>query len=487
MRSSPPLPIDPVEIIDGFDPACLVDPHPEALDLIGAGVRTRPANEMIEVDADGDLVLLDELDHRRLLDLAAEAESQAWAADRRKLRYAYQWCVLNPPPDADRASATTWGEADPRHAECDVLLGGDGTPAVAAGAAADLGAALGTSTAAAMQLMADALNLRHRHPQVWARVEALEVAPWRARRFAQTAAHAPLEAARDVDARLADHVGSCGVKRIDAAVVEAIARLDPEGQEVAEQTAEDQWGVDLRHGRGSFYDGTSVLTATGDTVDLTAFHDLVAAVAHQLLDPEAPGSGAADLEQRKARALGVIADRAFAGLPVLDPDSAVRPAARTRLNLHLDATAIIEGTGATAVGTLDGLGPVTAERIRDWLAGTDATVLPVLHLERIDAVDPHDPPAWMRELVILRDRHCAFPGCQTASRCCDLDHIVPYDPTGPPGQTNPDNLAALCRRHHILKTFGGWRYTRNSDGSYTWRSPHGIRYLVHDGTTHRLD
>jgi hypothetical protein len=54
----------------------------------------------------------------------------------------------------------------------------------------------------------------------------------------------------------------------------------------------------------------------------------------------------------------------------------------------------------------------------------------------------------MRELVILRDQHCVFPWCHTDTRACDLDHIIEYLPItrgGPPGQTHPDNLAALLQ------------------------------------------
>ncbi|MDP3968923.1 MAG: HNH endonuclease signature motif containing protein, partial [Nocardioides sp.] len=90
-----------------------------------------------------------------------------------------------------------------------------------------------------------------------------------------------------------------------------------------------------------------------------------------------------------------------------------------------------------------------------------------------DAVDAHDPPEWMRELVILRDRTCVFPGCRTSARRSDLDHIEPYVPPddgGPPGQTRPENLAALCRRHHRLKTHSGWTYRRAGEG-YTWDPP----------------
>ena len=99
-------------------------------------------------------------------------------------------------------------------------------------------------------------------------------------------------------------------------------------------------------------------------------------------------------------------------------------------------------------------------------------------MDRDDAVDPHDPPGWMRDLVILRDQHCVFPWCQRTARACDLDHLDPYDEHGPPGQTRPDNLAPLCRRHHRCKTSGRWRYRRRPDGTYEWAAPGGTTYLV---------
>jgi 5-methylcytosine-specific restriction endonuclease McrA len=89
----------------------------------------------------------------------------------------------------------------------------------------------------------------------------------------------------------------------------------------------------------------------------------------------------------------------------------------------------------------------------------------------------------MRELVILRDRQCVFPWCGRDARACDLDHTVPYDEDGPPGQTSPQNLAPLCRRHHRAKTAKRWRYERTEDDSYTWTSPHQKHYLVNGSGT----
>ena len=72
------------------------------------------------------------------------------------------------------------------------------------------------------------------------------------------------------------------------------------------------------------------------------------------------------------------------------------------------------------------------------------------------------------------------------ARSCDLDHTIPYDPDGPPGQTRAQNLACLCRRHHRAKTTGRWRYLRTPDGDYTWYGPSRTAYVVTPQGTRRL-
>jgi hypothetical protein len=39
------------------------------------------------------------------------------------------------------------------------------------------------------------------------------------------------------------------------------------------------------------------------------------------------------------------------------------------------------------------------------------------------------------------------------------------------------NIAALCRRHHRLKTHTPWTYTAIDPGTYLWSSPHGYQFL----------
>ena len=163
----------------------------------------------------------------------------------------------------------------------------------------------------------------------------------------------------------------------------------------------------------------------------------------------------------------------------------------TTLFLHLTtqdlAADLAGGTGAgTGAVTIERLGAATTVLLTDWLtrfatAGAKVIVRPVLDLHRTWSVDSHDPPAQMREQVLLRERHCVFPGCRRDSRACDLDHIDPYRPTdegGPPGQTSPENLAPLCRTHHRAKTHTAWTYRRDRDGTLTWTSPTDHTYVV---------
>ena len=79
----------------------------------------------------------------------------------------------------------------------------------------------------------------------------------------------------------------------------------------------------------------------------------------------------------------------------------------------------------------------------------------------------YHPGRHLARTVRKRDLHCRFPGCASAARFCDLDHVIPF----PLGPTTLANLAALCRRHHRLKTHGHWSLTMTPDGVCTWLDP----------------
>ncbi len=422
---------------------------------------------LIETRLSGEGILVDPLSDEFVLDLIRDSEVQERQAGRRKIRFAVVWAERHVAADVLRAAHWSDASRDRGLRDVEERIGGEGTPMVAAACVPSFATALGISTGSAMQLLSDALDLKHRLPRIGRRMDTLAVAPWRARRIAKLTHHLCAEAARYVDEQLAPVADSCGVARIDRLVGEAIAMFDAVQQQVLEDQAQAAWGVRLDHYTGPVWSGTSRLEIIGDTPTLTRFSDLLSAKAHADLDSSTPTEERASLEHRKVAALGAIADGAGA-------------TSTTRLYAHLELTDLTDEL--VRLGTVERLGPLTVARIKDLLgSSTVCTIVPVLHLHRDDAVNQHDPPEWMREVVMLRDPTCVFPGCDQDSRHCDLDHIEAYveiDDRGPPGQTRPDNLAPLCRSHHRAKTFHGWAYVRNTDGSHTWTDPHDNRFTV---------
>ena len=73
-------------------------------------------------------------------------------------------------------------------------------------------------------------------------------------------------------------------------------------------------------------------------------------------------------------------------------------------------------------------------------------------------------PPGLRRAVDQRDWHCVFAGCHAPSYWCDVHHLVHW---ADDGETEIDNLALLCERHHT-KVHHGFRVERQPDGR--WRT-----------------
>lgn len=155
-----------------------------------------------------------------------------------------------------------------------------------------------------------------------------------------------------------------------------------------------------------------------------------------------------------------------------------------------------------APGDLAGFGPVPAATAR--LIATDATwqrlvTDPVTGVLVDYSTTTYQPGSVLRRAVQARDETCTFPHCEHPASWADLDHVVPFDHDldhgtgtgtgtgaitgtgavrpGTRGQTRADNLQALCRRHHLLKTHGGWGVVRDPvTGVTTWTAPSGRRH-----------
>ena len=89
--------------------------------------------------------------------------------------------------------------------------GGEGTPEVSEFCAAEFGTLQGVGIMSGRAMIADALDLRHRLPRLWAGVQAGGVRAWQARKIAQATRSLSWEACRDVDLAISGYVGMLGL------------------------------------------------------------------------------------------------------------------------------------------------------------------------------------------------------------------------------------------------------------------------------------
>lgn len=442
-------------------------------------------------DASGRVVTADQ-SARGLLMSARAAQARARQAEADLLACALQWAIVHPSSDGTAEADDAAVFVDPAGFE---RIAGAGCPGVAEFSIAEFGTELGLTTVAAKRLIGHALELAHRLPRTWRRVLDGEVDPWRARRIAEATIHAdpalPREAAEWVDAQAASYVNRMGQAQVDRLVAAAIVRFqlerpDADTKDAALASLHVTLGDD-----GAVTAGTIDVTATLTTADALDFDNALRSAAQEF---KALGS-TEPLGARRARALGQMARRQtaldLAALTAADAHDDRLKAAR-RLDLHLHFAA--DQHGIAAVGTMEnGQRLILLDQIKEWLgdSSTEPRVLPVLDLTEEIECEGYVPAPRLRRQVQLRDQTCVFPWCSRPSRSCDLDHVVPYDPTHSqtegPAQTRSSNLAALCRSHHRLKTHTGWRYEVHGPGEYLWISPHGHRYRRDRGGTARLE
>jgi hypothetical protein len=437
------------------------------------------------------------LDAAAVLAAARRARATENAAAAEVLVQVVAWARLHEVTDLDDA-ATWWVGSRDLGQDTGIPLAGSGAPLVSEFAVAEIAAALGLSAGSGRVLVAHALELAHRLPRVWARVQAGSLPAWRARRIAEETLTLSIEAAGFVDAQVASFAHQTGPAQTQRLVEEAIARFMPEYAAERRDRAADQRHVSIEHDQVSFA-GTSRVHGELDLADALDLEDALTAGAEQLRL-----LGSADsLDVRRAAALGALArgqhplDLQPAGPDPVGgfetgaraPSSTTDTSGPTRqreivLYVHLSQDAV-RGHQPESPVWLENAGGqlLTATQVAEWCGLPETgkvTVKPVLDLNTRQAVDGYQPPDRIAEAVRLRDRTCVFPFCQRPARSCDLDHLDPYVPIeqgGPPGQTSTENLACLCRLHHRMKTHGGWTYTMVEPGVFLWRSSHGHTWL----------
>ncbi|WGY03487.1 HNH endonuclease signature motif containing protein [Nocardioides sp. QY071] len=385
---------------------------------------------------------------------------------------------------AEWAAVVRWAEAHvvtiPEHAatvrdgviDTGVPIAGDGAPLISDHHLSELVAALGRSPNAGRAFVGRVVECAWRLPKVYAAVAAGRLAPWRAERISDLTRPLNAEATVFVDGALHD-VTSCTWAQVERLVEEAVARHDPVAAEARRQRAADRRRLNVEPP-----DAAGTVEVHG-LLDAGDGHDLEEAVRRRAALLGRLGNDA-PLDVRRSIAVGEIARQDLTlDLEARDDDGrTVRvPGREVVLNVHLT------GDPDNPVARWEeGACPISADQVREWLRLTGASVVvrPVVDLAEHVPVDSYEIPERLRTRVELRDHSCRFPHCTTRTDRCDLDHATPHRDGGP---TCPCNLVPLCRQHHRATTFTAWRYLALSPGSYLWRSPHDLLFVVdHHGT-----
>lgn len=445
---------------------------------------------------------VDELSAVELLETASQAVRDRRLAEVAEMRLAAQWAALHGHPEQPR---------DPM-----VTPGGAGTPAVRELALPELAMARGTHYATTKALLADTLDLQHRLPRTWARTEAGECEPWLARKASVLSRAVPLATIGIVDravaAAITGHAPSTVLEIVAAKVIEA----DPEAyamrkeaerhQRYVSLSRTDEWGY--RHviarvnaGDAAWFD--ALIDRTADVLALTHGHDhnrdelrslavgwlaRPADLLKLLLDHTEPAQSEPEhphaSQERPAWAPGHL-DRTLGRLAALSTRQLAALRGRGVVYVHLEESALRRQAGLARV---EAQGPMLVQMLAELLGHADVALKPVIDLHARTAVDRYEHPDALKERVWLTAGGAAFPHApRTAHReHVDFDHVRPYVPDGPTGQTGTHNSAPLRRSHHRWKTIGGYRCRQAGPGRYLWQSPHGVTTLVDPTGTHRL-
>jgi hypothetical protein len=409
---------------------------------------------------------LEDMSEDQVLAFAGDNALDQRTAELNVMRAAYRWAILHSPDRLDPAEQVKPGREKAR------TYGGEGTPQVCEFAAAEFGARTGMTTYAAGELMADMLDLHHRAPDLWARVEALEVKPSYARYVVKKTRHLGLPEARYVASAVAEPAdGRIPWTRFERVVEAAIAKADPQAAAEKERRArEATFAKKLHaeaHGMGSFLARAPIWMINQIAAIVSAYSTQIKDDLPQLTDDE-----------RDVFALLMLLT------PGADQDLGRLADAAPVVHLYVHT---YRGRDHEGINRLEGHGPVTDQWLRDVLGPhCRFEVKQVIDLEGMAPVDAYEIPDRHREAVRLMTPADVFPFGSNVGRDKQIDHTREFVKSGPPGQSRIGNYGPMTTPHHRIKTHGRWQVEQPFPGIYLWRDQYGATYLVDNTGTRRL-
>lgn len=366
------------------------------------------------------------------------------------------------------------------------------------GAAAEVSAALGVSHGRASGQMHEAMALRTRLPQVMALFAGGKLGARVAAAIAwRTNLVVDAVAAQAIDTALADAAAGwdrLSQYKLDQAIDAVVDRHDPGA---VHQTRANARGRDVSVGGQNPQSGTTAVWGRLLGTDATVLDRRLSMMAHQVCEEDPRTLG-----QRRADALGALG----AGSTVLacQCNGPACPAAGADARAGAVVIHVLADTAAATAAPdphISGGHPVPPAEPQPAPAGTaviaGGPVMPVGFLAQLIAAgarvrpigetparaEPqYRPGTALDEFIRMRDLTCRFPNCDVPAHSCDIDHRIAW----PGGPTHPSNLRAICRRHHLLRTFQGgehgWRDVQLPDGTIIWTSPTGHTYTTVPGS-----
>ena len=331
----------------------------------------------------------------------------------------------------------------------------------------DIAAALRLSGSSAQMRIDVARTLVNHLPNTCSALASGEISPSHATTIARETASAirdglsPL-AIFAVEEKALAHCEFHTPSQVANKVRSTLAKIAPEEFEDSVATARDTRRVSCYRESDGLSTIVAILPAEDAQIVMSAIESFV-------LHGENDGR---NMDMRRADALSALAAWALTA-----NGSAVRPHRRPiTINVTIDLPTLL-GL-AENPGQLSGYGAIPASLARSLASDskwrrfiTEPTTGALLDFGR----ESYEPPQPLVDFLLARDRTCRFPGCRAPAYLSDLDHAQSWESGG---TTSAQNLGALCRRHHRLKTHGGWKLASAPDGSCIWTSPHGKRYPV---------
>ncbi|MEV6427216.1 DUF222 domain-containing protein [Nocardia sp. NPDC051463] len=288
------------------------------------------------------------------------------------------------------------------------------------------------------------------------------------------------EVLADLEPRLLEAAGRTNPLRLRQVARRWAARLDPGGTRRRRERRQEERDVRLRAVQDSMAVFDGLLPAPGAQTVAMRLREMSMQVC--ATDPRT-------MPQRRADALVALADgsgrlRCQCGRGARCPKDGV-PIGQPRralIQIGIPADTLLGIQESPAF--LAGYGPI------------DATLARILaenaHFQVIAEPSDIDDPATTEEAAQWRptprlerevravDGLCRFPGCAMPAAESELDHNRPFDRERPArgGPTARTNLAALCGRHHRLKTLADkkklpWAIWRADLERLQWTAPTG--------------